>query len=567
MSSLRRTARSASVSAVVVLALYACRAPTQVTLEVRTDVPCADLKGVEITVGSGSIESRPASMSTRQCAEGLIGTIAVAPGDDTENLFVRVTAGVDVDVSDCTAEKRYRGCIVVRRSLYYRQGANQVVAVNLNAQCKGTSCDATTTCKSRNQCVPADSGDLTPVPELADAGMDALPNAPDASDASGPKECILPTDCPTLVTTPAACARTLCQNGACKYVAADKDGDLDPAANCTTAVPGRSVTELGRDCDDTDPNITGARARPCGTSPAGVDLGIPIPVQGECLLGTQFCLANGSVSVCSNARGPSPDRPLCDGKDHNCNGTSNDGCGCTDGATQACGAAVGICRKGTQTCNGGTWGACVGSTPPGPRDCASSSDNDCNGRPDTSECVCAPGSIRTCATGLGSPPCNVGSQTCRVIAGRIPQQTEWSACIAQPPPSWVPCNAGDNNCNGVDDRDELINTGRSWAYHGQVCANLYQCSIDKRGTRRLGLYDTGDTFIVRSTMPSEAIAALGFVSNQASTGENLVVSDSGRAVGPSSTESTCCPPGTCNTKLCDSITGACSYTSVPLVDF
>jgi cysteine-rich repeat protein len=51
---------------------------------------------------------------------------------------------------------------------------------------------------------------------------------------------------------------------------------------------------------------------------------------------------------------------------------------CPEGATRPCGSSVGECRPGTQTCTGGVWGDCVGAIGPRPEVCNGKDDN-CNG--------------------------------------------------------------------------------------------------------------------------------------------------------------------------------------------
>jgi hypothetical protein len=50
----------------------------------------------------------------------------------------------------------------------------------------------------------------------------------------------------------------------------------------------------------------------------------------------------------------------CNGVDDNCDGTTDEGCDCQDGATRTCSSNIGECQEGTQACESGQWGACDG---------------------------------------------------------------------------------------------------------------------------------------------------------------------------------------------------------------
>jgi large repetitive protein len=67
----------------------------------------------------------------------------------------------------------------------------------------------------------------------------------------------------------------------------------------------------------------------------------------------------------------------CEGQDNNCDSQIDEGCACVNGSTQACGSLVGMCEKGTQTCQGGAWGDCVGGVLPTAETC-DGVDNDCD---------------------------------------------------------------------------------------------------------------------------------------------------------------------------------------------
>ncbi len=59
---------------------------------------------------------------------------------------------------------------------------------------------------------------------------------------------------------------------------------------------------------------------------------------------------------------------------------------CIEGATQLCGTNVGACERGMQTCEDGSWGACVGEVAPTEEVCEGSVDEDCDGDVDE-DCV------------------------------------------------------------------------------------------------------------------------------------------------------------------------------------
>jgi len=160
---------------------------------------------------------------------------------------------------------------------------------------------------------------------------------------------------------------------------------------------------------------------------------------------------------------------------------------CTEeGASQACGPEreEGVCRFGTQSCSAGLWSECSGATLPGPRDCSSTEDNDCDGQPDDTlddVCPCTPGTEQTCQEhdGLdGRGSCHAGQQICVLAPDQ--QTSEWGECTGSVGPEPADdCNVlgNDGNCDGT------INGGCT-CVEGQAapCGPETDAGICQRGT-------------------------------------------------------------------------------------
>jgi hypothetical protein len=123
----------------------------------------------------------------------------------------------------------------------------------------------------------------------------------------------------------------------------------------------------------------------------------PLP----CKTGTQTCTVNGQWSACVGNVDPKP-RDCTSTVDNDCNAgpdNSEPGCSCPGpvavGGTQACTVPnkFGACAVGTRTCQltadktAAVFSDCIGPAP-GPKNCTSPADNDCNGIPDQIEVGC-----------------------------------------------------------------------------------------------------------------------------------------------------------------------------------
>lgn len=221
------------------------------------------------------------------------------------------------------------------------------------------------------------------------------------------------------------------------------------------------------DCDGRPDNAvdnvctcTIGSAQACGTHP-GRD------GNGQCVAGSQRCEGRGnnttsSFGTCTGSVGPAPQDTCASGNDGNCNGVLNEGCACVNGQTRSCGpdTDVGPCQRGTQTCANGSFGSCQGAVFPGPRNCASAQDNDCDGRPDNTidnVCECSPGS-RRCEPSSGRPQ----------ICGSTGRWTDNGPMCG----AGSACSGGVCACRTGFDEDDA---GNCLLVDGQPCTDNSQC--------------------------------------------------------------------------------------------
>ena len=228
------------------------------------------------------------------------------------------------------------------------------------------------------------------------------------------------------------------------------------------AVAASSQTETCGDGLDNDCN--GSADENCDCQ-AGVQRPCRSDV-GECSAGTQVCL-DGSNKWGSCVLYIGFTVELCDDKDNDCDGITDEGCGCsTPGATRVCGSDDGECISGIQTCETVSvrWSECEGATLSVPELC-DGFDNDCDGVPDEN----FPELSIACAIGVGECV-GSGAFVCDTISG-------WGAiCDAiEIVPSNEICDGLDNNCDGDTDENFLI--GQSCVNGTGVCKcnGIYAC--------------------------------------------------------------------------------------------
>jgi len=204
---------SARYASAFALLLCACRAPTEITFNITTNVSCSELYDTSFTSGplAALTDGRPATAVAHGCAEtGTIGSVVVVPsGSDDDLIAVEIVTGVGVEPAECGPNTK---CITAKRALHFLPHTPLIVNVDMSTRCEGIVCDGDQTCEEGvcvsaiildpSQC--AGSGCNGSVLTAVDGGA-ALDGGPDAtlssndaaSDATVPNDATDAADAPT----------------------------------------------------------------------------------------------------------------------------------------------------------------------------------------------------------------------------------------------------------------------------------------------------------------------------------------------------------------------------------
>lgn len=131
--------------------LPACQERTQATLDIATDLDCAEVTETAISVGVfDQIERTRAITTTPGCqgAEALeIGTLAVVPNDAKDAAWgTRIVTARNAEVSTCVPPQYGPHCIVARRDTRFIDGRGFSVPIIMRETCLGVLCPDDETC-------------------------------------------------------------------------------------------------------------------------------------------------------------------------------------------------------------------------------------------------------------------------------------------------------------------------------------------------------------------------------------------------------------------------------------
>jgi hypothetical protein len=165
--------RSPVFPATLLLAtVVGCRQPTQLVVEVETDLQCKDNPRTSIALGQlGGLSEVEFSAESSTCtpindSSGILrsrlGTVVLVPSGSENGrvAFELLTSIGSSTPADCQAAQRTGGaafakCIAARRSLHFSANQSVTIHVPMDVDCFGVNCLATETCK-RASCMPAD---------------------------------------------------------------------------------------------------------------------------------------------------------------------------------------------------------------------------------------------------------------------------------------------------------------------------------------------------------------------------------------------------------------------------
>lgn len=134
----------------------ACYGPTEMIVEVTSDVPCTSAPRTGLYVGP-PFKNDPATVTedcTPTAAGSTVGTLALVPGGESGHAAVKVVLAVGQRVDQC--EMHPELCIVATRSFSYLEHRSLHLPIRLFAECLGKRCPEDQTCGAGGLCMSDD---------------------------------------------------------------------------------------------------------------------------------------------------------------------------------------------------------------------------------------------------------------------------------------------------------------------------------------------------------------------------------------------------------------------------
>lgn len=162
------------------LAALACGEPTQVTVELSTDVAAPTIASVHVYAGREPVTTLPsvpqAIAEGAWGADGQIGSLVVVPeADRSAALEIVSVLGVSKPTADCKLENP-TGCIVARRRLRFVERRALHLPIRLHAGCTGVLCTQNATCAALGRCISS-TVDVGRCRESGDCDLENMTNS------------------------------------------------------------------------------------------------------------------------------------------------------------------------------------------------------------------------------------------------------------------------------------------------------------------------------------------------------------------------------------------------------